>query len=201
MQSHPSGLYAKYFKRLLDVITSLALLCLLSWLFLFIFLLYLVSFQFPVFFIQERTGKNEKTFRLIKFRTLKQRELPLAERKFPLGNLLRSTSLDELPQLINVLKGEMSLVGPRPLPLEYLPLFSPEQRNRFAVLPGVTGWAQVNGRHSIPWEEKFKLDLFYVNNLSFSLDMKILIKTGLLLLSFKKDSSLEEGKFTGKGDV
>jgi len=121
----------------------------------------------------------------------------LLERKFPLGNFLRSTSLDELPQLIHVLRGEMSLIGPRPLPLEYLPLFSKEQSLRHSVKPGITGLAQVSGRNSLSWEEKFKLDILYVRTVSFMLDMKITLKTIILLLSFKKDHSLSEQKFSG----
>ena len=186
-----------YPKRLFDVSFSVVLLALLSWLFLTIILLYLLTFQWPVFFIQKRIGKDEKPFRLIKFRTLKSGNTSLQERRFFLGDFLRATSLDELPQLINILKGDMSLVGPRPLPDEYLPLFSIPQRRRHKVLPGLTGWAQINGRHSISWEEKFNFDLYYVDQMSFWLDVKILIKTAFLVLSFKKDSSLEERKFEG----
>lgn len=133
-----------------------------------------------------------------KFRTLSVDEnKDLQQRRFILGDVLRKTSLDELPQLWNVLNGEMSLVGPRPLPVEYDQLFSEEQRKRLEVKPGITGWAQVHGRHSINWKEKLKLDIWYVNNISFLIDMKVLFKTVVLLLSFKKDQSLEEEKFTG----
>ncbi len=111
--------------------------------------------------------------------------------------MLRASNLDELPQLWNVLKGEMTLIGPRPLPIEYLPLFAEEQKKRFNIKPGITGWAQVNGRHSISWKEKLKLDTYYVDHVSLKLDLIILIKTVGLLLSFKKDRSLEEEKFTG----
>lgn len=133
-----------------------------------------------------------------KFRTLSVDEnKDLQQRRFILGDVLRKTSLDELPQLWNMLKGEMSLVGPRPLPVEYDQLFSEEQRKRLEVKPGITGWAQVHGRHSISWKEKLDLDNWYVNNISFIIDMQILYKTVVLLLSFKKDRSLEEEKFTG----
>lgn len=184
-------------KRILDVFFSGIALLVSTWILLLITLLYILSFQFPVLFISERIGSNEKPFKLIKFRTLKSQGSTLQNRRFWLGDALRFTSLDELPQLWNVLKGDMSLIGPRPLPVEYLPLFSVEQRRRHAIRPGITGWAQVNGRHSISWKKKFELDLFYVNKLSFSLDMEVFIKTMLLILSFKKDISLHEQKFTG----
>lgn len=136
---------------------------------------------------------------MFKFRTLKQSGDTLEKRRFWWGDFLRRTSFDELPQLWNVLKGDMSFVGPRPLPVEYLPLFSEEQRTRHTVRPGITGLAQVNGRHSISWEEKFQFDLLYVQKLSFLLDLKILVKTVVLVLSLKKDASLQEPKFTGNG--
>lgn len=186
-----------HFKRIFDVVVSVSVLVVLSWLVLLIVILYTVSFQFPVFFKQARIGHNEKIFLLLKFRTLKTTGVSLNDRKFWLGNILRFTSLDEIPQMLNVLKGEMAVIGPRPLPVEYLPLFSQEQRKRHTVKPGITGWAQVNGRHSITWTKKFELDIFYINNRTFGLDMKILFKTLLLLMSFKKDNSLLEQKFTG----
>jgi sugar transferase EpsL len=135
---------------------------------------------------------------MYKFRTLVVEEnLMLENRKFRWGNFLRLTNLDELPQLWNVLKGEMSLVGPRPLPVEYASLFTKEQNIRHTVLPGITGWAQVSGKNDVAWKRKFELDVFYVNNLSFKLDVKILVKTMLLLFTFRKDTSLSEEKFTG----
>ncbi len=139
-----------------------------------------------------------KPFKLYKLRTLAtDASLPLPERKFWLGNFLRTTSLDELPQLWNVLLGEMSFIGPRPMPIEYGPLFSAAQMKRFDVLPGITGWAQVNGRHSISWHEKFALDNYYVKHISAGLDLLILFRTIMLLLSFKKDVSLTEEPFKG----
>jgi len=194
-------MYNAYFKRILDILFTVVLLVLTSWIFLLIALAYMLTFQFPILFRQNRIGKDEISFELLKFRTLKDNDLPLERRKFALGNFLRLTSLDELPQLMHVLRGEMSLIGPRPLPVEYLPLFSDEQRLRHQVRPGITGWAQVNGRNSIPWKEKFQLDLEYVRNISFMLDCKISIRTILLLLSFRKDVSLEEEKFSGKNNA
>ena len=137
----------------------------------------------PVLFRQTRPGLHGKPFQMVKFRTMRDaigpdgKPLPDAERMTPLGNFLRSASLDELPELWNVLKGDMSLVGPRPLLMEYLPLYSPEQARRHEVRPGVTGWAQINGRNALSWEEKFRLDVWYVDNQSFWLDLKILALT------------------------
>lgn len=190
-------MYQQYFKRIIDVVLSLVLAVALSWVFILIILLYILCLEFPVFFMQERIGRQEGIFTLIKFRTLKNSTGSLLERRFFPGNLLRFTSLDELPQLWNVIKGEMSLVGPRPLPVHYLPLFTREQRSRHTVRPGITGWAQVNGRHSISWEEKFNLDLYYTRHVSLALDAKIIVRTILMLLSFKRDVSLTEKPFEG----
>ncbi len=191
-------MYVRFVKRALDLALAGLLILGLSWVFLLIILAYLAGNHRTIFFIQPRIGWNEKIFSLIKFRTLAEdHRLPPDQRRFPLGDFLRRTSLDELPQLWNVLKGDMSFVGPRPLLVEYLPLFSPEQRKRHDIRPGITGWAQVNGRHSISWSEKFKLDLYYLHHISFLLDVKIFFKTIRLLLSFKKDTSLREKKFTG----
>lgn len=137
----------------------------------------------PVLFKQTRPGKNEKPFQILKFRTMTDERdsngelLPDDKRMTKTGNFIRKTSIDELPQLINVLKGDLSLVGPRPLLMEYLPLYTEEQKKRHLVKPGITGWAQVNGRNAISWEDKFKLDVWYVENKSFKLDMYILYKT------------------------
>ncbi len=160
----------------------------------------------PVLFRQVRPGLNGKPFTMVKFRTMRDavdkngNPLPDSERMTPFGNFLRSTSLDELPELWNVLKGDMSLVGPRPLLMEYLPLYSKEQARRHEVRPGVTGWAQINGRNAISWEEKFKLDVWYVDNQSFWLDVKILFLT--VKKVFVRDGISAEGeatmsKFTG----
>lgn len=192
------SIYSTHIKRLVDILLSLVLMIAFSWLFILILLLYIITFQFPIFFIQLRIGKDQKPFPLIKFRTLSTNmEAELQHRRFWLGDVLRYLSLDELPQLWNVLKGEMSLVGPRPLPMEYLPLMNEQQKTRHTISPGITGWTQVNGRHGITWQEKFKLDLEYVNNLSFWLDVKILLRTMWLMIHPAKDQSLNEKKFEG----
>jgi lipopolysaccharide/colanic/teichoic acid biosynthesis glycosyltransferase len=154
----------------------------------------------PVFFKQQRPGLNGSPFEMIKFRTMKDaidtngNPLPDAERMTPFGEKLRNTSLDELPELLNVLKGDMSLVGPRPLLMRYLPLYSKEQARRHEIKPGVTGWAQVNGRNAISWDEKFKYDVWYVDNRNFWLDVKILFLT--VKKVFVKEGISEEGEAT-----
>jgi undecaprenyl phosphate N,N'-diacetylbacillosamine 1-phosphate transferase len=190
-------LYQKVFKRFFDMTISAVLLVSLSWLFLFIALGYLLTLNTPIIFIQERIGKNEKSFRMIKFRTLRNSTATLQDRRFRFGDFLRFTSLDEVPQLWHVLKGEMSLIGPRPLPVAYLPLFSETQRLRHVVRPGITGLAQVNGRHAISWKAKFEFDIHYVKNVSLLLDLGIAVKTLLLILSLRKDNSLNESPFRG----
>jgi lipopolysaccharide/colanic/teichoic acid biosynthesis glycosyltransferase len=155
---------------------------------------------FPIFFIQERPGLNEAPFRLIKFRTMRLGDAPDAERLTGLGRFLRATSLDELPELLNVLKGEMSLVGPRPLLVRYLPLYTPEQRRRHEVRPGLTGWAQINGRNALTWEQKFAYDRWYVTHQSFVLDLKILGLTLWRVVTRQGISANNEatmGEFTG----
>ena len=158
-------------------------LIVLSPLLLILMLLVRLNLGSPVFFRQERPGLNEKIFRLYKFRSMKDaadssgRPLPDAERLTKFGRLLRASSLDELPELFNVLKGEMSLVGPRPLLVKYLDLYNAEQHRRHEVLPGITGWAQVHGRNAINWEEKFRLDVWYVDHWTPALDLKILLMT------------------------
>lgn len=190
--------YLVYSKRLVDLLLVGILIIFSSWLIVLIFIIYLITLQFPVLFKSSRMGEKGAPFTMLKFRTLSgKEELPLIERKFLLGNFLRLTNLDELPQLWNVLKGEMSIVGPRPLPIEYSTLFSEEQKRRHNVLPGITGWAQVCGKNDISWQEKFELDLYYINRASLFLDLKILVKTIILVFSFKKDTSLNEKKFTG----
>ncbi len=191
------GFYSRYAKRPLDIFFSLTLLVVLAPIFLIMIALYGLSFSFPVLYQQRRIGKNEKIFTLIKFRSLKNTIGNPADRRFLLGDIVRVTSLDELPQLFNVLSGQMSLIGPRPLPEEYLPLFSATQRQRHDIRPGITGWAQVNGRHSISWQKKFELDIDYAQHLTLARDFRILVMTAVVLLSFKKDVSLAEEKFTG----
>ncbi len=187
-------------KRIFDIVASVFGLLLLSP------VIAIVAWQIsrklgsPVLFRQIRPGKNGKPFEMIKFRTMRDavdangNPLPDEERMTPFGSFLRSSSLDELPELWNVLKGEMSLVGPRPLLMEYLPLYSAEQYRRHEARPGVTGWAQINGRNAISWEDKFKLDVWYVDNRSFWLDIKIVLLTVKKVLI--KDGITAEGEVT-----
>jgi lipopolysaccharide/colanic/teichoic acid biosynthesis glycosyltransferase len=172
-------IYKLFLKRLLDVFLSLFLLVIISpFFFTLIIVLYVQNSGQP-FFFQERPGYQQRAFRIIKFKTMTDARdengllLPDRMRITRLGATIRKWSLDEIPQLINVVKGEMSLIGPRPLLFKYIPLYNPEQLRRHEVRPGITGWAQVNGRNSISWNEKFSLDIFYVNHLSFMLDIKI----------------------------
>lgn len=175
-------MYKKGFKRLIDVTAAVLVLIFFSPLFIGVYLLLMLS-QNSAFFTQDRPGKNGKVFKLIKFKTMSDKRdaqgnlLPDAERLTKVGKWVRSTSLDELPQLINVLKGDMSLIGPRPLLIKYLPLYSETQKRRHEVRPGITGWAQVNGRNAISWDKKFEYDVWYVDHLSFLLDCKIVWKT------------------------
>lgn len=176
-------IYRSFGKRLADIFISLALLAVLAIPLAVLALGVRLFLGKPVFFRQERPGRGGKVFRMFKLRTMTEARgkdgnlLPDAERMTRFGSFLRRTSLDELPELFNVLKGEMSLVGPRPLLVKYLPLYSPEQARRHLVRPGITGWAQVNGRNAISWEEKFALDIWYVDHYSFFVDMKILLIT------------------------
>jgi len=172
-----------WWKRAFDVALTVPALIVLSPVFALVALAVRVSLGSPIIFRQQRPGKNERPFTLYKFRTMRDARdaqgtlLPDARRLTRLGAFLRATSLDELPELVNVLRGDMSLVGPRPLLMEYLPLYSPEQRRRHDVRPGVTGWAQVNGRNALTWREKFALDIEYVEHVSLGLDLRILILT------------------------
>ena len=194
-------------KRLLDILGAVFGLVLFSP--LFIYLVWRISRDLgsPTLFLQIRPGKNGKPFQLVKFRTMLDAfgpagmPLPDAKRISTFGIKLRSASLDELPELWNVLKGEMSLVGPRPLLMEYLPLYTPEQMRRHDVRPGITGWAQVNGRNAISWEEKFALDVWYVDNRTIWLDFKIIwmtIKKVLIREGISAKGEVTMSKFTGK---
>lgn len=194
------------FKRLFDIIASGLGLLLLAPVVMVIAILIRRKLGSPVFFRQTRPGKDGKPFQMVKFRTMLDatdkhgNPLPDDQRMTPFGAFLRSTSLDELPELWNVLKGEMSLVGPRPLLMEYLPLYTKEQYRRHEVRPGVTGWAQINGRNAISWEDKFKLDVRYVDNQSFWLDLKILfltVKKVLVRDGISGDGEATMSKFTG----
>ena len=187
-------------KRLLDIIIASIALILLSPLYAYVAYKVKKNLGSPVLFRQVRPGLNGKPFEMIKFRTMKDavdaqgNPLPDSERLTPFGKMLRSSSLDEMPELWNVIKGDMSIVGPRPLLMEYLPLYSPEQARRHDVRPGMTGHAQVNGRNAIGWEEKFKLDTWYVENQSIWLDFKIMFKTVHKVLA--KDDISAEGEAT-----
>lgn len=176
-------MYKLFFKRFFDFILSLIAIIILSPVYLIVIVLVRIKLGSPVFFTQKRPGKDEKIFKMYKFRTMTNEVdengnlLPDDKRLTKFGKLLRSTSLDELPELFNILKGDMSIVGPRPLLVRYLPLYNEYQKHRHDARPGFTGWAQCNGRNSISWEEKFDLDVYYVNHITFLLDVKIIFKT------------------------
>lgn len=192
--------YRKFLKRFIDLIVSVVAFSLLLPLFIIVTALLYVANQGKPFFVQQRPGKHGRIFWLVKFRTMNDRKdaagnlLSDAERLTPVGKFIRKTSLDEIPQLINVIKGEMSLIGPRPLLVEYLPLYNDTQKRRHNVRPGITGWAQVNGRNAIGWKEKFELDVWYVDNMSFLLDCKIIIFT--LLKVVKSEGVSQQGHVT-----
>jgi sugar transferase EpsL len=183
VQSSGEGLYCAFGKRLFDLAVIIPALVILAPVFFLIALLVRIRLGSPVLFCQERPGLKGKPFVMLKFRTMTDARdeigelLPDEERTHPFGLLLRRTSLDELPELLNVLKGEMSLVGPRPLLMRYLPRYTPEQMRRHDALPGITGLAQVNGRNNLPWDQKFVMDVAYVEQCSFWLDLKILLMT------------------------
>ena len=187
-------------KRVIDIIGSLMGLILLSPVFIVTAILIYIKLGSPIFFVQERVGKDNKVFKMIKFRSMKNDKnkygeyLSDEERLTPFGEKLRSLSIDELPELINVLKGDMSLVGPRPLLVDYLELYSDEQIRRHEMKPGITGLAQVNGRNSISWGERFKLDVFYIDTYNLFLDIKILFITVYKVI--KRDGISQEGNAT-----
>lgn len=184
-------MYKSFFKRILDFTVSFISIIVFSPIFMLVALLLLLNNKGSVFFFQKRPGKNEQIFKVVKFKTMTDKKdkngnlLPDADRLTKFGKFVRKTSLDELPQLINVLKGDMSLIGPRPLLPEYLPLYNNTQKRRHLVKPGITGWAQVNGRNAISWKKKFEYDVWYVDNISFKLDIKIILKTILKVLISK----------------
>lgn len=193
-------MYKKFFKRFLDIIISLISLIILSPIMLIVAILVRIKLGSPVIFRQERPGKNEKIFKLYKFRSMSDKKdengklLPDSERLTKFGKILRSTSLDELPELINILKGDMSLIGPRPLAVTYLPYYNEKEKHRHDVRPGLTGLAQINGRNALDWEKRFEYDLEYVNNITFINDLKILFKTFFKVL--KREDVVTRG--TGK---
>lgn len=186
---HKKGFYEKYIKRLLDVILSALALIVLSPVLLITAILVRVKLGSPVLFKQQRPGKDEKIFNLYKFRSMTDERdengelLPDDVRLTKFGKLLRSTSLDELPELINILRGDMSIVGPRPLLVKYLPLYNEEQKHRHDVRPGLTGWAQSHGRNLLSWESKFEYDVWYTQNVSFKTDVQIIFLTVKSVLS------------------
>ena len=201
---HKKGIYEKYIKRILDFTLSLIALICLSPILLIVAILVRVKLGSPIIFKQQRPGKDEKIFTLYKFRTMTDEKdekgnlLPDSQRLTKFGKFLRSTSLDELPELFNILKGDMSIVGPRPLLVEYLPLYNEEQKHRHDVRPGLTGLAQISGRNAITWEEKFEKDIEYVHNISFIWDLKIIINTAVKV--FKREGISHNAtmeKFTG----
>ena len=193
-------MYQNIVKPFLDFFVALIAFLLLLPIFLCIAFLLSIHHKGSPFFYQKRPGKKERIFKIIKFKTMNDAKdtegnlLPDAQRLSAVGKFVRSTSLDEIPQLLNVLKGQMSIVGPRPLLPEYLPLYNEFQKKRHLVKPGITGWAQVNGRNAISWKEKFELDVFYVQNLNFVMDLQILFKTFEKV--FKRSDINTEGQAT-----
>jgi lipopolysaccharide/colanic/teichoic acid biosynthesis glycosyltransferase len=192
--------YRNFLKRVLDLLVSVIAFCVLIPVFLILTVILFIANNGQPFFFQRRPGKKEKIFMLVKFRTMNNRKdasgklLPDEKRLTGLGKFIRKTSLDEIPQLINVIKGDMSLIGPRPLLVEYLPLYSETQRKRHDVRPGITGWAQVNGRNAISWEKKFELDVWYTQHISFLLDLKIIFLT--IKKVFKSEGISQQGHST-----
>jgi len=184
-------MYKSFFKRLLDFVIAFIVLTVALPILLVVILFLLIANKGKAFFVQERPGRNAKIFKVIKFKTMTDEKdvngvlLSDEQRLTKTGKFVRSTSLDELPQLINVLKGDMSLVGPRPLLVQYLPLYNEEQAKRHLMRPGITGWAQINGRNAISWEKKFEYDVWYVNHVSFLLDIRIILKT--IINVFRRD--------------
>lgn len=202
--------YSKFIKRLFDIICSFLALIVFSPLFLVLMIVGTIEMKGNPFFIQERPGYKEKSFKLIKFRTMTNEKdadgnlLPDEIRLNKYGKFLRSTSLDELPEAINILIGDMSVIGPRPLLVRYLPLYNQEQHRRHDVKPGLSGWAQVNGRNTVSWEDKFKMDVWYVDHVSFLLDVKIVFMTiGTFIkregISSETSATMEE--FTGNKEA
>lgn len=195
-------MYKYFFKRVIDLLLGILGFVILSPFFITVTILLLFANNGKPFFFQKRPGKNERIFKVIKFKTMNDKKdangelLPDSVRLTSIGNFVRKTSLDEIPQLINVIIGDMSLIGPRPLLVEYLPLYNIKQKRRHEVRPGITGWAQVNGRNAISHEQKFEFDVFYVDNLTFALDMQILFKT--IGKVFKSEGISQDGQATAE---
>lgn len=195
-------MYKNFFKRIIDFSASLIGMILLSPIFLFVMIGLFFANQGKPFFFQSRPGKNERIFKIVKFKTMNDKKdkngnlLSDAERLTKIGGFVRKTSLDEIPQLINVLRGDMSLIGPRPLLIQYLPLYNEVQKRRHEVRPGITGWAQVNGRNAISWQQKFEYDVWYVDNISLRLDIKILFLT--IKKVFVREGISQDGQATAE---
>ncbi|SEV94664.1 Sugar transferase involved in LPS biosynthesis (colanic, teichoic acid) [Chryseobacterium wanjuense] len=193
-------MYRNFFKRITDFLVSIIGLLVLSPIFLLVMICLFFANQGQPFFFQKRPGKNGEVFSIIKFKTMNDKKdkdgnlLSDAERLTPVGIFVRKTSLDEIPQLINVIKGDMSLIGPRPLLVQYLPIYNNHQARRHEVKPGITGWAQVNGRNAISWKQKFDYDVWYVDNISFLLDIKIIFLT--IKKVFIREGISQEGQAT-----
>ena len=198
MKHEPYGPYEKYFKRPIDFCCGFAAVLFFWWLYLIIAILVRINLGSPVLFKQDRPGKDEKIFKLYKFRSMSDARdengdlLPDDVRLTKFGRFLRSTSLDELPEAFNIIKGDMSVVGPRPLAVQYLPYYTDEERKRHTVRPGLSGWAQVNGRTAASWEKRFKYDVEYVDNISFLFDFKIIMETVKKVI--KRSNIVEAGR-------
>ncbi|WP_184159051.1 sugar transferase [Chryseobacterium shigense] len=195
-------MYKFFFKRMIDFTVALTGLILLSPVFIVVTVLLYIANQGKPFFVQTRPGLNEKMFSIIKFKTMNDKKdrqghyLPDSERLTAIGRFIRQTSLDELPQLINVLKGDMALIGPRPLLPQYIPLYNEDQKRRHNIRPGITGWAQVNGRNTISWTKKFELDIWYIDHLSFETDCRVILLT--LKKVIKKEGINQAGQATAE---
>jgi undecaprenyl phosphate N,N'-diacetylbacillosamine 1-phosphate transferase len=193
-------MYKNFLKRIIDFLLSIIALVVLSPIFIIITLFLAVSNKGKPFFFQSRPGKDEKLFKVIKFKTMNDKKdaqgnlLPDTDRLTGIGSFVRKTSLDEIPQLLNVIKGDMSLIGPRPLLVQYLSLYNKKQKRRHKVRPGITGWAQVNGRNTVSWQKKFEYDVWYVDHISFLLDIKIIFMT--IFKVFKGEGISAEGQST-----
>lgn len=211
MSGHKISFYEKYIKRILDIICALAVIILFWWLYIIIAFLVRIKLGSPILFKQSRPGKNEKIFNMYKFRTMTDERdengvlLPDLKRLTKFGKFLRNTSLDELPEVFNILKGDMSVIGPRPLLVKYLPLYNENQHRRHEVRPGMSGYAQSHGRNAMSWEEKFDMDVYYVDHITFFGDIKIIIDTILLVLKHEgidsnqnKTVTIEEFKGTAE---
>lgn len=207
--SRATSAYVRFVKPLIDFVVALIIFTVLFPVFIIVVILLAIANSGKPFFFQNRPGRNGEIFKVIKFKTMNDRKdkngelLPDAERLTGIGKFVRKTSLDEIPQMLNVLKGDMSLIGPRPLLVEYLPLYDEVQRHRHDVRPGITGWAQVNGRNAIGWKQKFEYDVWYVNNVSFALDFKIFFLTVRNIVKsegISSDTSVSMEKFTGNAN-